>query len=260
MVCVKQVLDPELPMDQFQIHPDKKHVFIPNVSALTITDYDEVAVEAAIRIKEKIGAKVIVLTMGDRGATKVLRHCMAMGADEGVLVSDSAFTEEDRAITAYVLARAIEKIGDVDLVLCGRQEADWNGGVVHYGIAHFLGVPCCVPVKAMEVQDRIIRVQRIKEDVIEILDVSLPCVLGVDTEYGEPRLPTTKGILEASRRPLLTWNSQALGVEPGHIKKNVALLELFVPVLEVSCEFIQGDTVEEKAKLLAKKLRENLVL
>ena len=119
VVCIKQIINPETPAVAFRLDPETRRAVPSKDQPRVISDYDEVAVEAAMRIKEAKGGKVTVLRLGGPAATAAIKHCLSMGADEGILLSDPLFGEEDRSLVAYVLATAIKKIGDFDLILCG---------------------------------------------------------------------------------------------------------------------------------------------
>ena len=124
IVCVKQVLDPEIPPAKFKIDPEAKHVIPPAGVPPVISVFDERAVEAACRLKDKHKGKITVISMGSEKAADVIKHTIAMWADDGFVLQDAAFENLDSFGTAHVLAKAIQKIGAYDLVLCGRQAAD----------------------------------------------------------------------------------------------------------------------------------------
>jgi len=130
IVCVKQVPDPEIPPAKFKIDPETKKVIPPPGVPPVISVYDERAVEAACRLKDKHKGKITVISMGSGKASDVIKHTISMGADEGFVLEDGAFESLDSFGTAYVLGKAIQKIGGYDLVLCGRQAADWGAGQV----------------------------------------------------------------------------------------------------------------------------------
>jgi len=141
IVTLKQVPDPEAPKETFRIdETDKKILNPPNIDPV-INGYDENAIEAALQLKEAAGGKIVAVSMGEEGAKRALKQAMAMGVDEGVLLQDDAFADADATSTAYVLARAIEKIGSYGLILCGRQASDWDQSQVPSGIAELLGLP-----------------------------------------------------------------------------------------------------------------------
>src|SRR5574341_372547 len=130
IVCVKQVLDPEIPPAKFKIDPAAKQLVPPPGVPPVISVYDERALEAALRLKDKHKGKITAISMGTEKAADVIKHAMAMGADDGFVLQDAAFENLDSFGTAYVLEKAIEKIGAYDLVLCGRLAAAWGSGEV----------------------------------------------------------------------------------------------------------------------------------
>ena len=260
-VCIKQIINPETPAAAFRISPEAKRAIPSEKHPMVISDYDEVAVEAALRIKEAKGGKVWVISLGTPSATVAIKHCMAMGADEGILLNDPLFQEEDRSLVAYILARAIKKIGNVDLILCGRQEGDWDAGQVGLGMAEILGIPSVNPVKKIEVNDGMVSVVRMVADGYEVIEIPLPALVGVSTELGEPRYPTTKGIMAAARMEVAVWSAQDIGAEPSRLDPSavrVKMLKLFIPVHEGKgkCQFVTGETPEEAGGNLHLKLRE----
>ena len=147
VVCIKQVLDPEMPSSSFKIDREERRVIPPQGTPPVLSPFDENALEAALRIKDGHGAKVIALSMGDKLARPVLRKTLAAGADELILLEDPAFEYTDSFTTAGVLAAAIRKIGDVEIIFTGRQAADWDSGITGCATAEELGVPCITVVR-----------------------------------------------------------------------------------------------------------------
>lgn len=257
IVCVKQIIDPETPAAAFKIDPEAKRAIPPKDRPMVVSDYDEVAVEAALRIKEAKGGKITILSLGTPSATEAIKHCLAMGADEGILLSDPLFGEEDRSLTAYALAMAIKKIGEFDLILCGRQEGDWDAGQVGLGIAEILGIPSVNPVRKIEVRDGTALVERIVSDGYEVIEIPLPALVAVSSELGVPRYPTMKGIMMAAKKKVSTWTAQDIGADLERLgAAKVRMLKLFIPVREARCEFVEAETPEEAGARLALKLRE----
>ena len=259
VVCIKQIINPETPAVAFRIDREAKRAIPAENHPMVISDYDAVAVEAALKIKETKGGKVTIISLGLSSATVAIKHCLAMGADEGILLCDPLFQEEDRSIVAYVLAAAIKKIGDVDLVLCGRQEGDWDAGQVGLGIAEILGFPSVNPVTKIEVNGRTVLVVRIVDDGHEVIETPLPALFGVSSELGTPRYPTMKGIMTAARKNVAFWSAQEIGAylsRSDPFTARVKMVDLFIPVHEGTCEFVTGETPEEAGANLHLKLRE----
>jgi len=182
-----------------------------------------------------------------------------MGADELILLEDTTFDGGDSYSTAYALAMAIKKIGVFDIILCGRQAADWDSGQVGSGIAEFLGIPSVTVAKKVEVADGKAKVERVIADGYETLEVMLPALVTVSNELGEPRYATLKGIMAAAKRQPSIWKPADIGVntsQTGTTGRRAKLVKLFQPVREGKCELMKGDTAAEAGSNLAVKLRE----
>ncbi len=263
LVCIKQIINPVTPAAAFRINPDERRAIPSENYPMVISDYDHAAVEAALKVREANGGKVTVISLGDSSALTALKHCLAMGADEAILLCDPLFEEEDRSLVAHILAAAIRKIGLFDLILCGRQEGDWDAGQVGLGIAELLAVPSVSPVKKMEVNRGVVSVERIVDDGYEVLDVSLPALLGVSGEVGVPRYPTMKGIMAAARKNVTVWTVHELSVHMSRhdpFEARVKMVKLFIPVRGGMCEFVTGETPEEAGANLHLRLREAKLL
>lgn len=253
IVCVRQINDPQTPGDAFKVDAVSKLVVPPKDRHMVVSDYDANAMEAALRLKDAHGGKVTVLSLGEKSAIEVIRNCLSMGGDEGVLLTDPAFDDSDSFATAYTLAEAIKKIGQYDLILCGRQEGDWDAGQVGSGIAELLGLPSVTTVGKIDIKDgRKATVERLVADGRDVIEISLPALFTISSEVGEPRFPNIKGIIAAKRKLITRWGSQ--DITPGQARNKI--LKMFIPVIEGRCEFIAADTPEEAGAGLAAKLRE----
>jgi electron transfer flavoprotein beta subunit len=248
IVCIKQIINPETPSALFRIDPLTRRAIPARDQALVINDYDAVALESAIRIKEAVGAEVTVLSLGVPSTSAAIKHCLAMGADEGYLLSDPLFDEADLPTVAHVLAMAIKKIGKFDLIFCGRQEGDWDAGQVGLGIAEILGIPSVNPVRKIEVKDGKARVVRVVDDGYEVLEIPLPALITASSGLGEPRYPNMKGIMKAARMNVNIWTAEDIGIDASKLDPSAArvqMLDLFIPVHEGKCEFVEGETPDE---------------
>jgi len=252
VVCIRQIIDPEIPAKAFRIDSEAKRAILPKDMELVISDYDETAVEAALQIKDSQAANITVISLGAESARTAIRRCIAMGADAGLLLSDPAFDDSDSFATASVLASAIKKMGSFDLILCGRQEGDWDAGQVGSGIAELLGIPSMTMIGKIELQDGEAIVERVVSDGREIVECPLPVLLTVSSEIGEPRYPSLRRIRGAFKVEIPTWNASDV---PAAKAKN-RLLSLSVPVHEAKCQFVEGEEPEEAGANLALKLRE----
>ena len=179
-----------------------------------VNPLDLYAIETAISLRDTHGGEAIALSMGPPGAATALREAIAMGIDAAVLVSDRALAGSDTWATSHVLAAAVRKLGDVDLVICGERATDGDTGQVGPGIASFLGLPVVTYVSEVEgVEDGNCRVKRLVEDGHEILDMTLPGVITVVKEIGSPRLPTLRGKQRAKRADIPTWGITELDID-----------------------------------------------
>ena len=263
IVCVKQVPDPEAPPANFKIDPAANKVIPPSGVPPVVSPFDEQAVEAALRIKDAQGGKITVLSLGNKLVRDVIKKPLSMGGDELVLLEDEAYEEGDSRSTAYALAMAIKKIGEYDLIFCGRQAADWDAGQVGSGIAEFLGIPIVTVAKKVEVADGKVRVERVVADGYEVVETPVPCLITVSNELGEPRYATLRGIMAAAKKQPLIWKPEDIGVDPSELGapgRRTKLVKLFQPVREGKCEVIEGESAAEAVVSLALRLREAKIL
>jgi len=253
--CVKQTPDPETPASQFKVDEAAKKVLpVPGIQPVP-SQFDPIAVEAALRIKDKAAdTTVTILSMGPDSFRDTIKHCLAMGADEGVHINDPALYEADHWATAEALAAAIQKLAPYDLILCGRQAVDWDMGVVGSTIAEILGVPVVTIAKDVQYENGKVKVERVLLDGFETVEAPAPCVVTVSNELGEPRYPQLRQIMMAARKELQTWKLSDLGMDGA--KNRVNLEALFVPETKVATEFIEGETGAEIAAKLALRLRQ----
>jgi electron transfer flavoprotein beta subunit len=259
IVCVKQILDPNIPPAKFRLDSESKGVVPPEGIPPAINPYDEQAVELALRLKEKHGGKITVASLGSKATLSMLKHALAMGADEGVLLADQAFDGSDSFSTAYILANAIEKIGDYDLILCGRQAADWDEGVVGSIIAENLGLPLVILAEAIDVAEGQLRVKRVTLDGFQVFAIPMPAVVTVSNEVGQPRLPSGWGIITAAKKQIPIWGASEIHVDPSQVGVGAArrkLAKLFIPQRERKCEIIEAKEITEAVVKLAARLRE----
>jgi electron transfer flavoprotein beta subunit len=259
IVCVKQIPDPETPATAFRVDESAMKVIPAQGIAPVISPYDVQAVEAALRIKDAKGGegKITVLSIGSASARDVIKHSLAMGADEGVLVDDPELANTyDPFVTAQVLAAAIRKIGDYGLILCGRAAADWDQGIAPSGIAELLNLPCVTVAKKVEVEDGTVRVEKVLADGFETVEAQTPAVVTISNELGDPRYPQLRQIMAAARKQVSVWTLADLGLSAESLTPRIIMEKLYVPVKQSNVEIVEGDSPEEQAATLARKLRE----
>ncbi|MFB3886972.1 MAG: electron transfer flavoprotein subunit beta/FixA family protein [Thermodesulfobacteriota bacterium] len=254
IVCVKQVPDPEIPPAKFKIDPQTKKVIPPAGVPPVISVYDERAVEAACRLKDKHKGKITVISLGTGKVADVIKHTISMGADDGYVLQDPAFENLDSFGTAYVLSKAIQKIGAYDLVLCGRQAADWGAGQVGSILAEILGIPVVTLACDIEAVDKKLKVKRIVKDGFELLEAPMPSLITVSSELGMPRLPAGMRIMIAARKQIPVWKAQDIGAEPDKAKAHTEITGLSVPTRKTECEMVAGANPAEAAANLASKI------
>jgi electron transfer flavoprotein beta subunit len=182
-----------------------------------------------------------------------------MGADEGIVLSGEAFDGSDSFSIAYILTRAIQKVGDYDLILCGRQAADWDEGVVGSIIAENLGLPLVTLAESVDVADGKLKVKRVTLDGYQVFAVPTPALVTVSNEVGQPRLPSGWGIISAAKKEIPVWDAGDIDADPYQIGADAArrkLVKLFIPEQERACELFQEEDTAEAAVKLATRLRE----
>jgi len=261
VVCVKQILDPEIPPRQFEVDRGARKV-IPGNAALVLNPFDANAVEAALQLKSRRqDCTVTALTLGGESCGKVLRHVLAMGCDEAIWLKDSLLEGLDSAGIARAIAAGIRKKGPVDLVLCGRQAGDWDMAQVGCRVAEELSLACVTLVSRVEVrEDGRAHLRREAEKGEEIVEAALPVLATVtSSSLNQPRFPTALGIVKAGRKPIPTWSARDLGLGEG-IPRLVEVEDLFVPRNERQVRLIEGEDGPAKGAGLARALLEMKVL
>jgi len=254
IACIKQVPDSEA-----KVKAEDGQITWGE-SPLVINPFDEYAVEGALLTKEaNDGSTVTALCIGPESAKDALKHALAMGADEAVLVSDPALTEIDQVAAARVLAAAIKKIGDADMIVFGRQTLDNGSGLTTAQVARVLGLPLLGLAGQIKVQDGSVTIDRVIEEGRVTLSAEMPVVLSVVQSIGEPRYPSFMGIRKASKANIPIWSLADLGIEaPATAVKRTELMN--PPVDETKVEIIAGDTPEAIAEALVEKILAEKVL
>lgn len=237
-----------------------------NVEAI-VNPLDLYAIETAIGLCEQYGGEVVSVSMGPPKAESALKEAIAMGIDCGILVSDKAFAGSDTWATSYVLASAIRRLGDFDVVLCGERATDGDTGQVGPGIAGFLDLPVATYVSRIEgVNENDCRVHRLVEDGYEILDVELPAVLTVVKEVAEPRLPTLRGKQKARKTDVPVWSVEDLDVDADKLGLNgspTRVVKIFRPKVVRQCRMLEaGDeaSIETAAEQVVEFLKQQQLI
>lgn len=225
-----------------------------------IGGFDLQAIEAGVRLAEsQPGSKVTALSAGPRAInnSKLKKDVLSRGPDELIIVADDALQNADTHTTAQVLAAAARKVDSVDLVLCGEGSADLYFQQVGLQLGELLEQPTLNAVSRIEPNGSSLRLERSLEDEIEVLDVPLPAVLSVTTDIHEPRLPTMKEILKASKKPVTEWTLADLGIE---VRPSIAVVSTRAPDSVKRKGVILSGTAEEAAKALVSSLNKDGIL
>lgn len=253
VVTVKQVADPNFPPAQIRLDPTGRRIMPPFGVPSVMNGYDANALEEALRLKEQHGGRVTALSLGDETCREVLKRAVGMGADHAVLLGDESWLFADSAGVGAVIAAAIGKLGMPDLVLCGRQASDTDGGQVLFQIAHVLGVPVVTPVSKIEAAEvDALVVQRLAGDTVQRLRVRLPALLGISSEINEPRTPTMRGLSAAMRMRFPRWSAADLDL-PG-LSARVEPRQVRVVQPAAMAELVAGDSGVQRGVALAERL------
>lgn len=253
VVTVKQVIDPNLPASYIDLDPEAKRIVSPFGVPAVMNGYDANALEAGLKIKEQHGGRITAVCLGDDTSRATLKRALAMGADTAMLLNDPDWLTLDSAGTGEVIAAAIRKSGPLDLVLCGRQASDTDGGQVLYWIAERLGLAAVCPVSKIEsVEEDTMIVQRLIEDGYQRVRVKLPALLGISSEINEPRMPSLKGTMAAGRVLISGLKAADLGVTL--IEPKVELKRLAIEARTSSAELIGGEDAAASGAALADRL------
>ena len=260
IVCVKQVPDTS------GVVAVKEDGTMDRAAMATITNHDDLAaVEAALRIKDATGCKVVVVSMGPPPAEGMLRELLAMGADEAVLVSAREFGGSDTYATSQILAAAVKKIGveDDDIIFCGRQAIDGDTAQVGPQIAEKLNIPQVTYVTAIDYADGQLTVRRELEDGYMTIKVHTPCLLTCIKELNTPRYMSVSGIMECYAKPYTVWDFNALSDDPTITVEQVGLkgsptqvYKSFSPPVKGAGTMLEGAdkaTCEQLVSILSEK-------
>jgi len=259
VVCIKQV-------------PDSAAVLKVNEAGkvswgdapLIVNPWDDYAVEEALLIKEKHGGKVTAITVGPESAKDALKDPLAKGADAAVLLSDAAFAKLDSLGLATVLAAAVKKVGEVDMVLFGQSSIDAQTGMTASAVARKLG---CVPltfvakIRAIDPAARAITAERLLEEGKQVVTTRLPAAVSVIKDINQPRYASFMGIRKASKATIPMWSASDLGVDAGAFVPRVDWSRTYAPPpREGACEMITGDSPQAIAAALANKIMAEKIL
>lgn len=248
VVCVKQVPG----TNEVKMNKETNTIIREGVESI-INPFDTYAIEEGLRIRESMGGKVTVLSMGIPSVSENLKEAIALGVDEAVLMSDRAFAGADTLATSYTLSMGIKKIGDFDLIICGKQATDGDTAQVGPSLAEKLGIPHTTNVRKIEeIKDGFIRCQRMTDDGYEVVEMPLPALITVVKEINEPRLPSIKGMMKAKKAVIPVLTAEDVGAELsmcGLKGSPTQVVKTFVPQHDVNSEMLDGEPKEQARKL-----------
>lgn len=250
IVCIKQV--PET--TEVKINPETNTLVREGVPSI-VNPFDENAIEAALQLREKNSGKVTVITMGPPQAAEALKNAIAMGVDEAFLISDRAFAGSDTWATSYTLSQTIKKIGSFDLIICGKQAIDGDTAQVGPGIAEWLGIPQVTFAVKIEINGKKAKVERLLEEVNEVVETPLPAVLTVVKQINEPRMPSLKGMMKAKKAEIKTLKAEDIQADPKNIGLNgspTQVVKIFTPPPKSGGEILDGEPGEVVNDLITK--------
>src|SRR3712207_4717696 len=245
LVCLKQILDPEVPARDCRVDAARREAGQGSANVVT-NNFWENALETALQLRGRAGAgKITVLSYGRPTAEDSLRKALAMKADAAALVLNESEGTPDPLAVAKVLAAAVRKLGGFDLVMTGREAGDWGAGQTGGLLAEELGLPCVSFVDTVEPAGAALRLRRQTDTGWEVFEAAPPVVVTVtNDEHNVPRIPKVRDVMMSYRQPLTKFTPADLGLAAGG-NDYYEVAELFVPRKETRCDFVSGDTLDE---------------
>lgn len=249
IVCIKQVPN----TTDVKIDPVTNTLIRAGVESV-INPFDAYAIEEGVRLKERFGGKVTVISMGPPQAESALKEAISLGCDEAILISDRKFAGSDTWATSYTLSCAIKKIGAFDVILCGKQASDGDTAQVGPGISTHLNIPQVTYVKKIEDADaNKAKVERMTEEGYDIVETPIPCLLTVVKEINTPRLPSLKGMMKAKSAKVTKWTADDIKADPKSIGLDgspTRVVKIFTPPPRKGGEMLKGDTTDIAKELV----------
>jgi len=251
IVCLKQVPETE----GVKINPETGTLIREGVKSI-INPYDLYALEAALQMKKQYGGEIIVLSMGPPQVEEALREAISYGADEAILLCDRAFAGADTLATSYTLAQAIKKIGNFDVIFCGKQAIDGETAQVGPELAQRLDIPYITYIRKIELKNNTLLVERLLDDGYQVVQINLPALLTVIKEIGEPPLPSIRGKMRAKKAKILLWTTQDIKADSEKIGLKgsaTQVVKIFSPPSRGERQMLTG-SLEQQARELKDKL------
>ncbi len=248
IACVKQVPDTET---LIKVKPDGSGIDESGIKWV-MNPYDEFGVEESLKLKEKFGGEVTIVSLGPARALEAIRTALAMGADKGIHINDPAFEGADSYAVATALAAAIKGM-PYDIIFCGQRAIDDDSGQVGAVLADLLGIPQVTIITKVEVDGNSVKVIRPIEGAQLLIESPMPCLLSAQKGLNEPRYASLPGIMKAKKKPVDVKDSAGLGVS---IDVKAKVVRFMPPPARPPGKIICGEDPSEKARELARLLRE----
>jgi len=250
VVCVKHV--PETAEVELKIDKTGRDIERSGL-VFDINEWDDYAVEEAIRIKEKLGGNVTVVTVGSEDADSTLRKCLAKGADKAIRITDRRINTSDPYVVAKVLSKTIKEM-PFNLILTGAQSSDDGYGFIGPALAELLDIPHVTLAKKIEFKDRSVIVNRELEGGLEeVVEVELPALITIQTGINEPRYVSIMGIRKAMKKEIKILSIDDLGLSESDVGIEgswIQISEMYIPSIERRAEFIKGTPEEAASKII----------
>jgi electron transfer flavoprotein beta subunit len=259
LICLKQILDPEIPARDFRIDASRREAE-QGAANLVTNIFCENALETALQFRERAGAgKITVLSYGQASAEDSLRKALAMKADAAALVLQEGNANPDPLTVARVLSAAIRKLGAFDLIMTGREAGDWGAGQTGGLIAEELALPCVSFVDTVEPANGKLKLKRQTDTGWEVFEAETPVVVTItNDEHNVPRIPKVRDVMMSYRQPLtkFTPDDLGLGADARAADGYYEGADLSIPQKETRCDFASGDTLDEKVEAFARRIVE----
>ena len=255
VVCVKETVD----LEQVRIDSGTRTAVLDGVP-VEVEDMSKTALEAAIRLKEKHGGKIIALALAPTSTiNKTIKEALAMGADEAAMLNDPAFADSDSSGKTRIISAALQKIGKFDIVIMGETSGDNYSGQLGPRLAESMSLPLVTSVRELEFTGSAFKCLRDLEDCRESVESPAPCVVTVTSEINEPRIPQLSAILKAAKKPMKEWKSGDLGLAAGSVgvgARIVKTVKSVAPKMDRKEIKLEGEPDEVAGKLVAELLKE----